>query len=576
MPLEAVIAGTEFTELRIHPDGSGRLSWIANSPDGAELRIGDANGVERHLLDPLIAAGRGNGGGAYDWCGDGSAIVYAAKSGALIEYTPNTRSSRIIRAGDGRDLAGVAVHAGRVACVADSRTVMIVNIANGRTKVIDDSQDFAFDPAWVTRGLVWTAWNIPHMPWESSGVRMWSAWRARWYVKPGDSQVQQVRPAPRGGIGCISDQGGWLNVSRISGSVRGRVAPMVKEDHEHADPTWGMGQRSWAVYGANLFYTRNEDGFGRLICRNVETGVSTEIGKGIYESLCAGDGFVAAIRSGAKTPGQIVIYSGDLFERTVIDTVGDYSAYAESLVEPEVLQIEGVCVRRYMPSNPNGRHLMWVHGGPTDQWQVEWFPKLNYWLSRGYTIHIPDHRGTTGHGRSFQQSLLGHWGEHDSDDVARVIRHLGVASENVALLGGSAGGMTALNVAADHPGIAACVIVSYPVTDLEHLAATSHRFERHSVHSLVGDAAEMKRRSPINKCPALASIPLLVLHGDNDPVVPIEQGRAIVDGVRAVGGTAALEVMSGEGHGFRKPENKKREYTRIEEFLNQHMGTVRP
>ena len=571
IPVESVIAGTEFTELRVRPDGSDRLSWIASSPAGAQLRIGDENGVVNHDLEPAVAAGRGNGGGAYDWCSDGSAIVYAAKDGSLIEYSPETRISRVVRARDGRSVAGVAVHGGRIACIADSREVMIVNLGNGRTRVIDNVPDFAFDPAWVARGLVWSAWNVPHMPWESSGVRMWSAWRARWYVKPGDSQVQQVRPAPGGAVGCVSDRGGWLNVSRITGMVHGRIAPMINETFEHADPTWGMGQRSWATHGSNLYFTRNESGYGRLLHRNVETGEDTELGKGIHESLCVGDGFVAAIRSGAKTPSQIVRYSGDQHARTIIDTIGDFSQFAEALVEPEVLEVAGLVVRRYSAPMPNGRHLVFVHGGPTDQWQVVWYPKINYWLSRGYTVHVPDHRGTTGHGRAFQQSLLGHWGEYDSDDIAGIIRALALPRACVAVVGGSAGGMTALNVAADHPDIAACVVVSYPVTDLAHLAATSHRFEKHSVYSLAGDAASFATHSPLSKCAALANTPLLVMHGDNDPVVPTEQGRALVDGVRAVGGQAEFELMEGEGHGFRRPENKMREYTRMEEFFNAHM-----
>jgi dipeptidyl aminopeptidase/acylaminoacyl peptidase len=61
--------------------------------------------------------------------------------------------------------------------------------------------------------------------------------------------------------------------------------------------------------------------------------------------------------------------------------------------------------------------------------------------------------------------------------------------------------------------------------------------------------------------------PLLVLHGDADPVVPIEQSVRLVERVRASGGQIEFHVMEGEGHGFRRVENKLAEYRRIGEFL---------
>jgi dipeptidyl aminopeptidase/acylaminoacyl peptidase len=132
--------------------------------------------------------------------------------------------------------------------------------------------------------------------------------------------------------------------------------------------------------------------------------------------------------------------------------------------------------------------------------------------------------------------------------------------------------MSALNVVADHPDVACCVVVSYPVTDLAHLAATSHRFERHSVRTLVGGEENYRSRSPLFKAVALKHTPMLVMHGDADPVVPIVQGASLVEAVRSAGGRVEFEVMQGEGHGFRAPENKMREFHAMETFLDSVMG----
>ena len=58
-----------------------------------------------------------------------------------------------------------------------------------------------------------------------------------------------------------------------------------------------------------------------------------------------------------------------------------------------------------------------------------------------------------------------------------------------------------------------------------------------------------------------------MLHGDADPVVPIEQSRRLVERIRSDGGDVEFHVMDGEGHGFRAVENKLAEYQLIGEFV---------
>ena len=192
---------------------------------------------------------------------------------------------------------------------------------------------------------------------------------------------------------------------------------------------------------------------------------------------------------------------------------------------------------------------------------------------------VSDHRGSTGHGRDYQQALRGRWGELDVSDIVDMIAHAhrrGWGSpRRTAIIGSSAGGFTALGVAASNPELIAAAIVAYPVTDLSDLAERSHRFERHYSDSLVGrlpDAAALYRdRSPLSFAGRLAATPMLVLHGDSDPVVPVDQSRAFVERCVASGGQVELVVYEGEGHGFRKPESQLDEYRRMQGFLASHV-----
>jgi dipeptidyl aminopeptidase/acylaminoacyl peptidase len=141
-----------------------------------------------------------------------------------------------------------------------------------------------------------------------------------------------------------------------------------------------------------------------------------------------------------------------------------------------------------------------------------------------------------------------------------------------------------LNVVRHHPGLVAAAVVAYPVADLADLAERSHRFERHYTRTLVGEPPpppaideRARDRSPTWWADRIRT-PLLVLHGEDDPVVPVGQSRVLVERIRAAGGDHPTEVefvvYPGEGHGFRQRAHQVDEYERIAAFLARHVATA--
>jgi dipeptidyl aminopeptidase/acylaminoacyl peptidase len=256
--------------------------------------------------------------------------------------------------------------------------------------------------------------------------------------------------------------------------------------------------------------------------------------------------------------------------------VGPVTAWdVVDLPEPEPIEVlhDGATLhaRRYVAGR--GRTLCWIHGGPTDQWRVEFMPRIAYWWSRGWDVLVPDPRGSTGHGRQYQQALRGEWGRRDVDDTAAMLRaaHTNGWSDpaRTVMMGSSSGGLTALGVLGLHPGLAAGGVVLYPVTDLAALAEASHRFEAHYTDTLVGprdDERTYRERSPIAYADRI-HVRLLVMHGDDDPVVPLSSTLAFVERVRDAGGDVELVVMEGEGHGFRQAANRRADYELTARFL---------
>jgi dipeptidyl aminopeptidase/acylaminoacyl peptidase len=129
-------------------------------------------------------------------------------------------------------------------------------------------------------------------------------------------------------------------------------------------------------------------------------------------------------------------------------------------------------------------------------------------------------------------------------------------------------------VLAGHPDLCAAGVDLYGVTDLFDLDETTHRFEAHYLHTLVGPlpeaAAAYRDRSPVNRVEGITA-PLLILQGSADRVVPPAQSQAVADRLQALGRTVELHGYEGEGHGWGRPETVVDELARTASFLRRHV-----
>ena len=397
--------------------------------------------------------------------------------------------------------------------------------------------------------------------------------------------MSQPRSLPDGRLTSVRDDHGWLNVW-LDDQV------LIPEAYEHAGPTWGSGLRSyaWSPDGRAVAFCRNEAGFGRLCLFNLATGEVTEIARGVHGHLDWRGEHLVAIRSGARTPTQVVSYrlgqgggvSADLASLRRVHLIGPVTAWdGIELPEPEVLEVptEQVTLKARVYRAPDRNRIeaaiVWVHGGPTDQWQVTFMPRVAWLLGRGCDVVVVDPRGSTGHGRAYQQALRGQWGERDAHDTAEMMRAYqqatGVGADRTVIAGSSSGGLTVLSVLRHHRDLVAGGIAISPVSDLADLSERSHRYEAHYNLSLVGDGSDLDRYrelSPVHHASKILG-PLMILHGQEDPVVPADHSRVLAERITAAGGQVDLHLFAGEGHGLRQIPNRLEEYRLIAEFLDR-------
>jgi dipeptidyl aminopeptidase/acylaminoacyl peptidase len=308
------------------------------------------------------------------------------------------------------------------------------------------------------------------------------------------------------------------------------------------------------------------------------------LSRGWHRDLSWGEGGIACARSGAVTPAQIVVLAPNGSARRAVAR-GPVGGFEQTgLVEPRPVmwKVGSAAVHGLLWRPAETRHalplVVQVHGGPTGQALADWNPRAQWLVQQGYAVLQPNHRGSSGYGAAYRNALDGQWGELDTADVAAGIKHAikeGWADpQRIAVMGGSAGGFTALNVAARHPDLVAAVVALYPVTDLLDLAATTHRFESGDLTRLVGPLPAGREaylaRSPVARAAELR-VPVLLLQGADDRVVNPEKTAAFAGTLRAARVEVEFHEYAGEGHGWRRAATVADELDRLSRFLSRHL-----
>jgi len=108
------------------------------------------------------------------------------------------------------------------------------------------------------------------------------------------------------------------------------------------------------------------------------------------------------------------------------------------------------------------------------------------------------------------------------------------------------------------------------VTFLENTGDWRRTLREAEYGSLEHDREFLESISPINNIENVAA-PLFVLHGENDPRVPVSEAEQVVEKAREQGVPVRKLIFEDEGHGFSKLENEIEAYSAIAEFLDEHV-----
>ena len=101
----------------------------------------------------------------------------------------------------------------------------------------------------------------------------------------------------------------------------------------------------------------------------------------------------------------------------------------------------------FRPAGEKSPLIVVVHGGPTSAATEEFLGKTSLMVSSGYSVFIPNYRGSTGKGRKYAEANIGDLGGKDFEDITSGVEYLiannRVDPGRVYITGGSYGGFIA-------------------------------------------------------------------------------------------------------------------------------------
>lgn len=191
----------------------------------------------------------------------------------------------------------------------------------------------------------------------------------------------------------------------------------------------------------------------------------------------------------------------------------------------------------------------------------------------------PNFRGSTNNDDAFMNAGNGEWGKKMQTDISDGLNHLAaegiIDPKRVCIMGASYGGYAAMAGVTLQNGIYKCSVAVAGVSDLnlfvnrEARESGNARELRDAWLKMMGDRRELGQVSPRSFADR-ADSPLLLIHGVDDTVVPIQQSQVMADALKAKGKPYEFVVLDGEDHWLSRGETRLRMLSKAMKFVQTH------
>lgn len=479
--------------------------------------------------------------------------------------------------------------------------VVVINSETGKVNRVVDGPDFVWVPQFSHDGtkIAWLEWDHPDMPWY--GMRLfWASFNPEdgtLYAKHlviGGLLTCVVEPqwGPDGSLFfALENESNYRQLYQLKPGSRNarKITGKGLENAEFGELRWMQGARTYAPLSSKtVAATAYFNGLSQFIAIDLETlewrriADDSEANQIAYDSTVRlNDHSVVGIFAGERSVSSVrIIDTEDASRNKLIRSASELVLPNDLISEPKLIHVSAPTESKrdifgflWLPKNPSFTGpegtlpplILNTHGGPTGHFSAGLLLKTQYFTSRGYAVMLLNYTGSTGHGRNYRQGLWGNWGLVDAADAAYMAEHLVkeklVREGSLGCTGLSAGGYNTLQSITRHPKTWAGAVDVSGICALEGFNSGTHKLEWNYTDALVidtdgvsdGDKLKVYRERSALYHPEKVQTPLLILHGKDDTVVPLNQATDMAEALERLGKEVKLVEVDDDGHMLAKP-----------------------
>jgi dipeptidyl aminopeptidase/acylaminoacyl peptidase len=377
--------------------------------------------------------------------------------------------------------------------------------------------------------------------------------------------------------GYEADRWRLMVYDRASGAVRELTAGFDRQVESFV----------WSPDSSTLYFTAGDDARDPLFAVSAAGGPVRRLSQGTFGDLSTGgDGRFVVTTSVALThPAEVVRIGVDGAAPTRLTHVNDAVLHPFGLRDGESVTYEGAAGRtvqawivRPPDFDPAKKYplLVLIHGGPQGVWSDSWTYRWNaqVFAAAGYVVFQPNPRGSTGWGQAFVDDVNRDWGGLAYEDVMRgtdFAEALPYVEKGRTTAAGASYGGYMVNWIAGHTDRFKALVSHDGIFDLASMSGATEElwftdwefggpfWEKPEVYAKHSPSAYVKN----------FKTPTLVVHGELDYRVPIEQGFGMFTALQRRGVPSRLVVFPDENHWVLKPLNSIRWYQEVLDWLGR-------
>lgn len=344
---------------------------------------------------------------------------------------------------------------------------------------------------------------------------------------------------------------------------------------------------AWSPDSKTLYFSASENATEPVFAVSPAGGSPRKVAQGTLGELRATGPYLIAAQSSLTFPAEIARINTTGGGVTRLTRVNDTFLSTFKLPPAESVRYTGAAgkgVQAWIVRPPDFDSskkyplAVFIHGGPQsvwgDTWSYRWNPQVV--ASAGYVVFMPNPRGSPGWGQEFIEDVSADWGGRAYEDVMRGTDYAEalpyVDKGRTAALGASYGGFM-VNWIAGHTDRFKALVSHDGIYEQYTMYGSTEElwFPEYEFKGVPWANPEQYEKWSPARSAGNFKTPTLVIHGELDYRVPLEQGLGMFTALQRQGVPSRLVVFPDENHWVLKPANSVRWYKEVLSWLDQWM-----